>query len=117
MSILNKNNLPSRYPNRSSENKSLIYEILDEGHFCTVAYVKNGRPYQIPTGYCRIEDEVWIHGSSKSNFLSDILQTGEVCISVMLFDGLVLAPTAFNHSVNYRSVIAFSQPEEWSRKK
>lgn len=112
MSTITNNNIPSRYPNRSSEDKSLIYGILDEGKFCTVAYVKEGKPYQIPTGYCRMDNQLLIHGSAKSHFLKEVLQSGEVSMSVMLFDGLVLAPTAFNHSVNYRSVVIFSNPVE-----
>lgn len=102
---------PSR-ANRTSANKLRIYEVLDEGLFCTVAYVKDGRPYQIPTGYCRMDDKLLIHGSSGIDLLEDLRKVEEVCISIMLFDGLVLAPTAVDHSVNYRSVMIFSKPEE-----
>lgn len=103
---------PSRYAGRSSTDQSLIRKVLDEARFCTVAYVKGGRPYQLPTGFVRNEDRLMIHGSVKSQFLEDILAAGEVCFSAMLFDGLVLADTAFDHSVNYRSIVVFSNVEE-----
>lgn len=98
----------SRYPNRVCSDAKEIYEILDEGRFCTIAYAHEGQPHQLPTGYCRIHDQVYVHGSSKSHFLKMLQEVPQVCFSVMLFDGLVLAPTAFDHSVNYRSVVAYS---------
>ncbi|RED97532.1 pyridoxamine 5'-phosphate oxidase family protein [Marinoscillum furvescens] len=104
-----KTNLkPSRYPGRVCSEAREIYEILDEGRFCTIAYAVNEEPHQLPTGYCRLHDKVYIHGSSKSHFLHQLADVRQVCFNVMLFDGLVLAPTAFDHSVNYRSVIAYS---------
>ncbi len=99
----------SRYPNRTSEDKELIYNILDEALFCTVAYADSQVAHQIPTGFCRLGDEVFIHGSVKSHFITKLLESDEVSLSVMLFDALVLAPTAFNHSVNYRSAVLYSK--------
>ncbi len=88
----------SRYPNRTSEDKELIYNILDEALFCTVAYADSQVAHQIPTGFCRLGDEVFIHGSVKSHLSLKLLESDEVSLSVMLFDASVLAPTAFNHS-------------------
>ena len=102
---------PSRYPSRTTEDKEIIYEALDTGLFCTVAFLREGIPFQIPTGYCRIGDKIFIHASSKSTFIDDIVgQT--ISFSVTHMDGLVLAPTAFDHSFNYRSVIGFSEAKE-----
>jgi len=102
---------PSRYPSRASEDRELIYSVLDAGLFCTIAFNRDGVPHQIPTGYCRIEDKIFIHASSKSHFIESI--TGQqISFSVTHLDALVLAPTAFDHSFNYRSVIGFSEAKE-----
>jgi nitroimidazol reductase NimA-like FMN-containing flavoprotein (pyridoxamine 5'-phosphate oxidase superfamily) len=85
-----------------------VYSILDEALFCTVAFVRNGEPFQIPTGFCRIDNTLYLHGSVGSHYMRDLASGIPVCISVMLADALVLARSAFHHSVNYRSVVAFS---------
>ncbi|MFY0608513.1 MAG: pyridoxamine 5'-phosphate oxidase family protein [Cyclobacteriaceae bacterium] len=100
---------PSRYPNRVTHEPAEINAVLDEARFCTVAYCQDDVPFQIPTGFCRIGSKVYIHGSSKSHFLKGLNNGSIVSLSVMLYDGLILAPTAFNHSVNYRSVVLFSK--------
>lgn len=101
----------SRRAKRGSYDKGVVYAILDEALFCTLAYEHNGHPFQIPTGFCRIGDELYVHGSVGSHFLRTMLaENKSVCISVMLVDGLVLARSAMHHSVNYRSVIVFSNP-------
>ncbi len=102
----------TRLAKRGTYDKETIYQILDEALVCTVAYVQNNQPFQIPTGFCRIEDKLYIHGSVGSFYMRE-LQSKKlpVCISVMLMDGLVLARSAFHHSVNYRSVVIFSEPE------
>jgi len=102
----------TRLPKRGVYDKETIYAILDEALFCTVAYSSNNQPFQIPTGFCRIGNKLYLHGSVGSFYMRE-LQTKKipVCISVTLIDGLVLARSAFHHSVNYRSVILFSQPE------
>lgn len=102
----------SRYPNRVSVDQEQVYQIMDDAMFCTIAYVSDGVPYQIPTGFCRIGGSIYIHGSVKSHFLKTILSLDQVCASAMLFDALVLAPTAFNHSVNYRSVVFHAPASE-----
>jgi len=102
----------TRLPKRGVYDKEVIYNILDEALLCTVAFSVNNQPFQIPTGFCRIGDKLYIHGSVGSHYMRQ-LQTKKlpVCISVTLLDGMVLARSAFHHSVNYRSVILFSEPE------
>lgn len=98
---------PSRLAKRAHYDADTVHSILDEALFCTVSYVVDGQPMAIPTAYARKNDEIFIHGSVGSHFIRQIQQGGTVCISVMLTDGLVLAKSAFHHSVNYRSVIVF----------
>lgn len=105
------NTTPSRYPSRGTQDRDEIYRILDQGIFCTIAFISEGTPCQIPTGFCRVEDELFIHASSKSHFM-DAIVGQRVSFSVTHADALVLAPTAFDHSFNYRSVIGFSKAEE-----
>lgn len=100
----------SRYPNRGSYDQETIYAILDEAIEITVSYIEEGIPKALPTGFVRIQDKLYIHGSVKSHFVQAICQNATVCLSVSLLDGLVLANTAFNHSFNYRSVVVFSSP-------
>ncbi len=102
---------PSRYPSRGTEEKVTIYQIIDEGLFCTVAFVRDGRAHQIPTGFCRVDDEIYIHASSKSGFMDAIIDQ-EISFSVTHMDGLVLSPSAFDSSFNYRSVIGFATAVE-----
>lgn len=103
----------TRLPNRGVYDKETIYSILDEALYCTVAFVQDGQPFQIPTGFCRIGDTLYIHGSVGSHYMRELAAKKlPVCISVTLLDGLVLARSAFHHSVNYRSVILFSTPEK-----
>jgi nitroimidazol reductase NimA-like FMN-containing flavoprotein (pyridoxamine 5'-phosphate oxidase superfamily) len=103
----------TRLPKRGVYDKETVYSILDESLFCTVAYVRDGKPFQIPTGFCRIADKLYIHGSVGSFYMRELAEKkSETCISVTLLDGLVLARSAFHHSVNYRSVVIFSKPEK-----
>src|SRR5688572_9093572 len=94
-----------RLPNRGAYDRETIYAILDAGFICHVGYVMDGQPYVIPTGYARIGDDLYIHGSSASRMLRNLSQGVDVCVTVTLVDGLVLARSAFHHSVNYRSVV------------
>lgn len=99
----------TRLPKRGVYDKDVIYSILDEALFCTIAYVREGQAFQIPTGHCRIHDSLYIHGSVGSFYMRE-LAAGNVPVSigVTLIDGIVLARSAFHHSVNYRSVVIFS---------
>lgn len=98
---------PSRLAKRAHYDTETIHSILDEALFCTVSYVVDGQPMAIPTAFARQEGQLYIHGSVGSHFIRQIEQGTPVCISVMLCDGLVLAKSAFHHSVNYRSVVIF----------
>lgn len=100
----------SRDPHRGAYDESTIFSILDEAIDITISYIENGIPMAIPTGFVRVKDKIYIHGSVKSHFIKAICKTEKVCMTVSLLDGLVLANTAFNHSFNYRSVVAFSTP-------
>lgn len=102
----------TRLPKRGVYEKETIYNILDEALVCTVAFVKDNQPFQIPTGFCRIENALYIHGSVGSSYMRELAEKKlPVCISATLLDGLVLARSAFHHSVNYRSVVIFSKAE------
>lgn len=102
----------TRLPKRGVYEKEVVYSILDEALFCTVAFVRNNQPVQIPTGFCRIKDKLYIHGSVGSSYMRELAEKRiPVCISATLIDGLVLARSAFHHSVNYRSVVLFGIPE------
>ena len=105
------NTKPSRYPSRGTEDKETLYQIIDEGLFCTIAFVRDGIPHQIPTGFARVGNELYIHASAKSRFIDSIIDQ-EVSFSITHLDALVLSPTAFDHSFNYRSAIGFSNVTE-----
>jgi nitroimidazol reductase NimA-like FMN-containing flavoprotein (pyridoxamine 5'-phosphate oxidase superfamily) len=103
----------TRLPKRGVYEKDSVYSILDEALFCTVAFVRDRMPFQIPTGFCRIDDTVYIHGSVGSFYMRELAEKkSPVCISATIMDGLVLARSAFHHSVNYRSVVMFGIPEK-----
>ncbi|HTJ53163.1 MAG TPA: pyridoxamine 5'-phosphate oxidase family protein [Cyclobacteriaceae bacterium] len=110
--ITNKTEI-TRLAKRGAYDKDVIYSILDEAMFCTMAYVRDGQPFQIPTGFCRMGDKIYLHGSVGSFYMRELAEKKlPVCISVTLMDGLVLARSAFHHSVNYRSVVLFSNAEK-----
>jgi len=98
-----------RLPTRANYERESVYRILDEGFVCHVGFVVNGQPYVIPTGYARVEDCLYIHGSAASRMLRTLAGGVDVCVTVTLIDGLVLARSAFHHSMNYRSVVAFGK--------
>jgi nitroimidazol reductase NimA-like FMN-containing flavoprotein (pyridoxamine 5'-phosphate oxidase superfamily) len=100
-----------RHAERGTHDRIAIYRILDEGFVCHVGFVSDGHPFVIPTGYGRVGDTLYIHGSAASRMLRN-LQTGvELCLTVTLLDGLVLARSAFSHSMNYRSVLVLGKAE------
>jgi len=97
---------------RGSYEKETIYSILDEALFCNLAFSLHGQPSQIPTGFCRIGDHLYLHGSVGSHYMRELASHSlPVSISATLMDGIVLARSAFHHSVNYRSVVIFSKAE------
>ena len=98
-----------RLPQRGAFDRESINQILDEGFICHVGFAVDGQPYVIPTGYARAGDRLFIHGSQASRMLRTLGQGIEVCLTVTLIDGLVLARSAFHHSMNYRSVVVFGR--------
>ncbi len=101
----------TRLAKRGSHDAAVINPILDEGLVCHVSYTLNGQPFIIPTAYCRINDVIYIHGSVGSHFFRELAKGVDVCVAVTLLDGLVLARSAFHHSMNYRAVIAFGKSQ------
>jgi len=99
---------PSRYPSRGTSDKKTLHQIVDEGLFCTIAFIRDGVPCQIPTGFCRVGNAIYIHASAKSDFINSIAGK-QVSFSITHLDALVLSPTAFDHSFNYRSVIGVAE--------
>jgi nitroimidazol reductase NimA-like FMN-containing flavoprotein (pyridoxamine 5'-phosphate oxidase superfamily) len=101
----------TRLPKRGDYSQETVFSILDEALVCTLAFADNGEPFQIPTGFCRIGNQLYVHGSVGSHYMR-LLAKGDkpVCISATLLDGLVLARSAFHHSMNYRSVVMFGTP-------
>ena len=97
------------YPKRYDTDPATRDAILDEGLVCHVAFDMNGQPFIIPTGYCRVDNTLYLHGSVGSHFFMQMARGIPVCISVTLVDALVLARSVFNHSMNYRSVVAFGK--------
>ena len=98
-----------RLPQRGAFDRESINQILDEGFICHVGFAVDGQPFVIPTGYARVGDRLFIHGSQASRMLRTLGQGIDVCVTVTLIDGLVLARSAFHHSMNYRSVVVFGR--------
>jgi len=98
-----------REPVRAVYDRAAIYAVLDEGFVCHVGFSGEAGPFVIPTMYARIGDEIYFHGSAASRMLRGLAGGLPVCVTVTLADGLVLARSVFNHSMNYRSVVALGQ--------
>jgi nitroimidazol reductase NimA-like FMN-containing flavoprotein (pyridoxamine 5'-phosphate oxidase superfamily) len=98
-----------RLPKRGVYDRELVYGILDEGFICHVGFNMEEQPFVIPTGYARVDDQLFIHGSQVSRMLRVLSSGIDVCVTVTLVDGLVLARSAFHHSINYRSVVIFGR--------
>jgi uncharacterized protein len=96
-----------RLPARGSHDRETIDAILDEALVCHLGFVHDGGPAVIPTLHARVGDEVFIHGSAASRMLRALAGGIEACLTVTLVDGLVLARSAFHHSINYRSVVLY----------
>ncbi|MEP6741325.1 MAG: pyridoxamine 5'-phosphate oxidase family protein [bacterium] len=101
-----------RLPKRGVYDCQLVYAILDEGFICHVGFIADEKPVVIPTGYARVDDGLYIHGSQASRMLRTLKTGIDVCVTVTLLDGLVLARSAFHHSMNYRSVVIFGKASE-----
>jgi len=98
-----------RRPNRGVYDKAQVHAILDEGRICHVGFAVDGQPYVVPTGYARVGDQLYIHGSSASRMLGSLDRGINVCVTVTLLDAFVLARSVFNHSMNYRSVVVLGK--------
>ena len=94
-----------RLPKRGHFDRETVYAILDEGFICHVGFTVDGQPFVIPTGYARAGDKLYIHGSQASRMLRTLAGGLDACVTVTIVDGLVLARSAFHHSMNYRSVL------------
>ena len=101
-----------RLPKRGAFDRETVYGILDEGFVCHVGFVVDGQPFVIPTAYGRKGDVLYIHGARASRMQKALAAGADVCVTVTLVDGLVLARSAFHHSINYRSVVVFGRPRE-----
>lgn len=98
-----------RLPARGRFDRQTVEAILDEALVCHVGFVTDGQPFVIPTIHARVEDRVYVHGSAASRMLKTLEGGVPVCLTVTLVDGLVLARSAFHHSMNYRSVVVLGE--------
>jgi nitroimidazol reductase NimA-like FMN-containing flavoprotein (pyridoxamine 5'-phosphate oxidase superfamily) len=98
-----------REAHRGAYDRETIYKILDEGYVCHIGFAVDGQPYVIPTLFARVGDAIYFHGSAASRMLRNASNGISVCVTVTLTDGFVLARSVFNHSMNYRSVVALGK--------
>jgi nitroimidazol reductase NimA-like FMN-containing flavoprotein (pyridoxamine 5'-phosphate oxidase superfamily) len=101
-----------RHPERGAYDRLTIDRILDEALICHVGFVADGQPYVIPTIHARVEDRLYVHGSTASRMLLNLGRGTPICVTATLLDGLVLARSAFNHSMNYRSAVVLGVARE-----
>src|SRR5436305_616376 len=94
-----------RHPERGHYDRETIEAILDDGFLCHLGFVVDGQPYVIPTLHARVGDVLYLHGSPASRMLQELGSGAPVCVTVTHLDGVVLAKSVFNHSVNYRSAV------------
>ena len=106
--------VPTRRKDRARWDRELVHAILDEGFICHLGFVRDGAPVVLPTLYGRVGDRLYVHGSTGSRPLRGSGQDGglPVCLTVTLVDGIVLARSAFHHSINYRSVVVHGVAHE-----
>lgn len=104
-----------RLPKRGSHESQVIHEILDAAFLAHVGFNVNGQPFVIPTLFGRHDDTLYLHGSAASRMLRELDAGIPACVTVTLVDGLVLARSAFHHSMNYRSVVAFGKARKIER--
>lgn len=109
--LKSKKTAVKRLPARGAYDRDTIYSILGEAFICHVGFFVDGQLYVIPTVFARIGDDLYIHGSSASRMLRSLAKGIDVCVTVTLIDGLVLARSAFHHSINYRSVVILGKAE------
>ncbi len=100
-----------RMAKRAAYDLEVIHSILDRALVCHVGFVAGGAPSVLPTLHARIEDRLFLHGSAASHMLRTAAEGAEICVTVTMIDGLVLARSAFHHSVNYRSAVIFGRAQ------
>src|SRR2546430_12531431 len=98
-----------RKPERGSYDRELIYSVLDEAFVCHIAFIADGMPVVVPTNYVRVGTKLFLHGSMASRLMKTLASGAPFCLSVTLLDGIVCAPSATGHSVNYRSVVVMGK--------
>lgn len=98
-----------RLPERGSHERDVVHSILDAGYVCHLGFTTERGPVVIPTAYGRVDDEIFVHGSPASRMLRSLKDGVDVCVTVTLIDGLVLARSTFHHSINFRSVVVFGR--------
>jgi len=101
-----------RLAERANYDREVVYSVLDEAFICHVGTLLDGEPVVLPTAYVRVDDAIYLHGAPANATLRRAVGTGSVCLTVTIVDGLVLARSAFHHSVNYRSVVVFGVASE-----
>jgi nitroimidazol reductase NimA-like FMN-containing flavoprotein (pyridoxamine 5'-phosphate oxidase superfamily) len=102
----------NRLKQRSVSDRTAMYEILDSTILCHIGYVESGQPFVLPYAFVRDGDRILIHGSSGARFMRELAKGSPTCITVTKLDGLVLARTTFDSSMNYRSVVILGTAEE-----
>src|ERR1700694_1267714 len=100
-----------RKPDRGSYDRELIYSILDEAFVCHVAFIADALPFVVPTNYVRVGDKLFLHGSIASRLMKTLASGAPFCLSVTVLGGIVFAPPAVGHSVNYRSAVVRGKAE------
>lgn len=101
-----------RHPERGHYDRATIHAIIDDAYYCHVSVVRDGVPVIIPTLHVRIDDVLYIHGAVAAGLFRDLTAKTPIAVAVTVLDGLVLARSWYNHSANYRSVVAFGEPRE-----
>lgn len=102
----------ARRKDRGSYDPAVVHAILDEALYCHVGFSLEAQPYVIPTVHARVGELLYLHGSVASRMLGALTQSTPLCVTVTLLDGLVLARSGFNHSMNYRSVVILGTATE-----
>src|SRR6476619_7615536 len=97
---------------RAVYDRDAIHAILDEAYICHVGFIVDGQPFVIPTIHARVGETLYFHGSAASRMLRSLKDGIDACVTVTLLDGLVLARSAFHHSMNYRSVVVLGKGRE-----
>lgn len=106
---VNSRNKLKRIPKRGHYDQETLFQILDSAFICHIGFIQNNQPFVIPTLYGRKDDKIYIHGASTSRMLKELEKGLDICLTVTHVDGLVLARSAFHHSMNYRSAMVFAK--------